>query len=49
MNSGEIEARRALLGKMIFWVDLGKERGKVLSTFPLRDADLYPAPRGDTN
>jgi hypothetical protein len=47
LNDAEIEAKHALLSKMLVWVELGKERGKVAYTFPLRDADLCTAPPGE--
>jgi hypothetical protein len=38
--------RTGLLSKVVVWVELGKERGKIAYTFPLRDADLYTVPPG---
>jgi hypothetical protein len=46
LHAGDIKAKRALLKKLVAWVELGNEGGNVAFTFPLRDAGLYSVPPG---
>ena len=46
LTSGDMQARRALLGKVVVSVEMGKDRGKVSFTFPLTCAGLYVVPPG---
>ena len=46
LSGTDCRAKRALLKKLVAWVELDKDRGKVAYTFPLRDADLYTVPPG---
>jgi hypothetical protein len=36
-----------MLKRIIVWVQLEKDRGKVAYTFPLREADLLAVPPGE--
>jgi site-specific DNA recombinase len=38
LNSEDVKPRRALLSKLVAWVELGKETGTIAYTFPLRAA-----------
>ena len=38
LNSEYVKPRRALLSKLVAWVELGKETGTIAYTFPLRAA-----------
>jgi hypothetical protein len=44
LTSGDTQARRALLGKVVASVEMGKDRGKVSFTFPLACAGLWAVP-----
>jgi hypothetical protein len=43
----DIIAKRGLLKKIPIRVEPGKDRGKVVYTFPLHELDQYPAPPGE--
>ena len=38
LHSEDVKPRRALLSKLVAWVELGKETGTIAYTFPLRAA-----------
>jgi hypothetical protein len=38
LRSEDVKPRRALLSKLVAWVELGKETGTIAYTFPLRAA-----------
>jgi flagellar motility protein MotE (MotC chaperone) len=38
INSDDVKPRRALLSKLVAWVELGKETGTIAYTFPLQAA-----------
>jgi len=46
LASDDIQAGRALLGKLIVSLEIGKGQGKVKCTFPLACAGLYTVPPG---
>ena len=46
LRDTDTKAKQNLLKRSVVWVELGKDRGKVAYTFPLRDADLYTVPPG---
>ena len=46
LASGDIQAKRALLAKLVVSLEIGKDRGKVSVTFPLSCAGFYTIPPG---
>jgi hypothetical protein len=45
LSGTDLQAKQALLSKIVVRVDLGRQRGKITYTFPLREcADLYTVP-----
>jgi hypothetical protein len=44
LKGTDSKPKRALLKRLVAWVEMDKERGKVAYIFPLRDANLYIPP-----